>query len=392
MAEHAGRSIVKLATRDEVELFANAANVTDRIDPVQVLSFNENLNNSELKLVELPPEVVASFEAGEAVVFRGRPNDNLVLCTNSMSYEVQQADTSNLLLLSPDTVTVGGGPPANGKEDLIQAEVIGSFHETFEAKEFNPKYERIHFLLNKFPLKDIGPSPSSVNVYTFCDLLKESQASEQELLAYLHKIQALEVNGHWCILEYPLRDSILNQVLNLIEEKDWDWYGFPRLDCLEILSSLFPTFALEHVLSLYVKPIDDQSVSLNEEMVCVYHAECLLKPVIKFSYFEFLEIWQQAVPLGMQTKPSQLLTMSVRDMSSSSPSIWYFPEERLDSQPYDRLVQLFRVKERWTEDEIIPFLSSLETSKVSVNSIMLRFTRSSLDPTGTKYFSLRKTH
>ena len=386
-----GSSVVKLATRDEVTLFANAANITDSVDPVQVLSFNDNLNNSELKLIELPPEIVASFEAGESVVFRGRPNDSLVLCTNSKCYEVQQADTSNLILLSPDVVTADRLSGLETKGDLVEAGVIGSFHETFEAKEFRPKYERVHFLLNKFPLKDTDQNPSG-NVYTFCDLLKESQASEQELLAYLRIIQALEVDGNWYILEYPLRDSILNQVLNLIEEKDWNWLGFPRLSCLEILSSIFPTFALEHVLSLYCTQIDDQTATLNEELICIYHAECLLKPVRKFSYYEFLDIWQQSVPLGMQTKPSQLLTLSIKDMSSSPPSIWYFPETRLSSQPYERLVELFREKERWTEDEIFPFLSSLETSKISVNSILLRYTRSSLDLNREKYFSLRKTH
>ena len=278
-----------------------------------------------------------------------------------------------------------------GKGEMVQAQVIGSFHETFEAKDFRPRYERVHFLLSKFPLKDFEQDTSSCNVCTLCDLLKESQASEQELLAFLRKIQALEVDGHWFILEFGFRDSILNQILNLIEEKAWNWNRFSQKDCLEILSSLFPTLALTHVLSVYCEPIDDQNVTLNEEIICVYHAECLLRPVRKFSYFEFLEVWQQSVPLGMQTKPSQLLTMSIKDMSSSPPSIWYFPEERLDSQPYERLVQLFLEKERWTEDEINPFLSSLETSKVSINSILLRFTRSSLDPSGIKMFSLRKT-
>ncbi|KAI6651582.1 Sister chromatid cohesion protein DCC1 [Oopsacas minuta] len=392
MTDNINASVVKFATQEEVELFSNAASITDNIVPVQILTFSENLNFSDLKLIELPQTVVSALELGESIVFRGRPNDSLVLCTSSESYEIQQADTSNLLLLSPNIMADIDQLTYSGREELLHAKVISSFHETFEMKEFRPKYERTHALLNKHPFECIEQESTLEDCYTFSELLKESQASEGELLIYLKKIQALEIDTHWRVLEYSFRDSIIFQILNLIEENEWDWRGFPWKICLEMLSPLFPKFILEHVLCIYGRHIDDQRMSLDEELVCMFHAECLLKPVRKFAYSEFLEIWQQSVPLGMQTNSTQLLAISIADMSSSPPSIWYFPEERLNSQPYERLAQLFREKDKWTEDEIRPFLITLETAKTSVSSILLHCTRSSLDVNRKKCYSLKKTH
>ena len=95
----------------------------------------------------------------------------------------------------------------------------------------------------------------------------------------------------------------------------------------------------------------------------------------------------------MHTKPEHLLTLSIKDFSSTPPSIWYFPEERLHFQPYERLFQLFSEKDKWTEDEISPFLISLETSKITVSSILDRYTRVSFAGVSkNKFYSLKKTH
>ena len=388
-------SVIKLPTQEEVELFANAANIANRISPVQVLTFSENLNVSNLKLMELPQTLVASFELGESIVFRGKPNDSLVMCTKNRCYEIQQADTSNQLLLVPNLITDINEHTELTHEESIHAEVVSSFHETLELKESRPKYERTRVLLNKHPFVGVEHENESATdtTNTFSHLLNETQASEGELKVYLTKIQALEIGGFWRVLGDSFRDSVLIQILSLIEEKDWDWHKFPWQTCLEILSSISPKFILEHVVHIYGKFIDKETVSLDEDLICKFHAECLLKPVRKFSFSEFQEIWQQSVPSGMHTKPEHLLTLSIKDFSSTPPSIWYFPEERLHFQPYERLFQLFSEKDKWTEDEISPFLISLETSKITVSSILDRYTRVSFAGVSkNKFYSLKKTH
>ena len=390
-------NVVKLASSAEVELFANAAGISKQGRPAQVVTFSEILNSSEIKLIELPSTLLASLEKGERVAFRGQPDDNLVLCTQNSCYELQQADTSNLLLLSPDLVIDDSGTvPSHGSE-LLHSEIIGSFNETFELKDFRPRYERVCSLLSEHPyigteLENEPMETPSDCLYCFNDLLKECQCSDLQLKAHLREIQALEIDGYWRILEGSFRDSVLLQILNLIEEKDWDWAAFPRVECVNILTPLFPKFVLEYIVSVFCREVDETCASLDENLICKFHAECLLRPVQRFSYSEFMEIWQQSVPIGMSTKLSHLLDISICDMHSSPPSIWFFPEKSLNSQPYDRLVQLFREKEKWTEDEIRPFLTPLETSKISVNSILLRYTRASTDSTKTKYFSLKKTY
>ena len=59
-------------------------------------------------------------------------------------------------------------------------------------------------------------------------------------------------------------------------------------------------------LSVAVYPDGEVVCELSSEKVCKFYAEYLLRHGKKFDYTDFMDNWQQAVPVGMVTSVDYL--------------------------------------------------------------------------------------
>ena len=57
--------------------------------------------------------------------------------------------------------------------------------------------------------------------------------------------------------------------------------------------------------------------------------------------------------------------------------IRYFPEANLPIVVQDRLSVLFNTKEKWTLDEITPFVIKMTTAKMNVKALLTKYARCS---------------
>lgn len=116
--------------------------------------------------------------------------------------------------------------------------------------------------------------------------------------------------------------------------------------------------------------------SLIEDKVCRFMAEGLLRPCDKFNLSDFKTAWQGSVPEGksdlcdflcnnwqpcilfpgMTTNLKQLDGTVLVDLSSHPQTICYFNEQNLPDNIIDRMQYLFEVREKWTFNEIQPFV------------------------------------
>jgi sister chromatid cohesion protein DCC1 len=126
------------------------------------------------------------------------------------------------------------------------------------------------------------------------------------------------------------------------------------------------------------------------EKVCQFFAVLLLRQAGKFNYGEFMESWLQSVPLGMETDLSQLRTLALRDMSAMPPVIWYFPLSALPQEPPDRFNCLFSARQRWTQNDIEPYIEDLATPTQSLSALLLKYARVSTVK-GVKMYNAKRT-
>ncbi|XP_021914090.1 sister chromatid cohesion protein DCC1 isoform X4 [Zootermopsis nevadensis] len=305
----------------------------DELHPLtQVLSFAPKIEVQEkYKFLELDSTLLNNLQNGQSLVFRGTKDENAVLCTNKQTYDVKEAETSNSLLLLPDLRWPAQQTVAETGRMLEEKQVLGVFHKYYELRICKPKLRKVHQLLEKCLYR--GPEyeddivKTGVKLYTFQDLLDNVQASKLELKAELKENMAFCINGE------PL-------------------------------------------------------YRLLEARVCRFLAEVLLRQAGKFNLEEFLLSWQQSVPEGMQTSEKYLEGMALMDKNSKPEVIWYFSEADLPEDINERIRILFQTREKWTLDEIRPYVQRLATEKVNVNALLTKYARAS-SVGGVRYYSAK---
>ncbi|XP_014282169.1 sister chromatid cohesion protein DCC1 isoform X3 [Halyomorpha halys] len=319
----------------------------------QVLYFSEEF--PEYKILELDKELFKCLKESDKLVLRGQKTDKAVLCTKNKTFDIKEAETSNSLLLIPNLKFAEDVPAESGDRDIEEKEIVGVYHEYFELKQIRPRLLPLRNFLKMKPYKGIELEEEDQSGEGYFDtekLLEFVQASEEELVDALRDIQAFSVNGKWRILDNDYHFRVLGQFLALVESNSWGLDQIPFGESLSELSALFPDYVLHHIFQIYLEPTGEYTDN------------------------------------GMITSLDQLGGLAVMTPDSRPPAIWLLDEEDLPEDFQERFTILFSAKERWTYDEIHPYIKRLSTEKQSVNSILTKYSRTS-NVNGVRYHSAR---
>lgn len=374
---------------------------------IQSIYFSTQLDNDAIKLLEVDNHVLEAIQVGDELVIRGDKDEMAVLCTNNRTYDIKEAEISNSMLIIPQLKTGEDLVSESLGQELNIRQVTSTIHNYFELRHCKPKLKKLRMLLeeNMYSGKECEEDEEHQGKkYTYEDLLNLVQASTEELQTALQKLQACQIEGYWRILDFQFLSLVLSHIIQLSDENDWIKSGIPYQECMQTLEELFPRAVLDHVLKCYADKsksdkmdedddrmeIDTEFYNLNEDKVCRFFAEQILKHSKgKFNYQDFTNTWQQTVPPTMKTMDYQLEGMALIDKNSQLETISYFSIDDLPEDVGDRFDELFKTKEKWTLQEISPYIRDLTTDKVDVGGLLTRYARSSMQ-NGVKVFNSRK--
>lgn len=396
----------------EIEAVLDFAKLTrDEIKPeTQSIFFSENLDSDGIKLLELDSGVLQALENGENVVIRGDKEDSAVLCTGSQTYDIKQGEISNTMLVLPE-LAFGSDLGASGKPTVQYRQVNSVIHTFYELRSCKPRLAKLRTLLEENPYSGQACEEDEEHQgkkYTLNDILSLVQASEQEIMTGLHKLHALVIDGYWRVLDFDFLVQVMTHLVQLCDENDWIHSGLPIEECVSVLQELYPRNVIEHVVKSYAEKVeakkgnsndddDDDSrmqmdidyYRLNEDKVCRFYAEQILKHARKFNLNQFLSTWEKSVPDGMKTSLFQLDGIALVDRDSTPETISYLSVDSLPEDMGDRFNTLFRTKEKWTLDEISPYIKDLETEKMDVTAMLMKYARAST-ANGVKVYNSRR--
>ncbi|KAG8224558.1 hypothetical protein J437_LFUL002162, partial [Ladona fulva] len=336
------------------------------LKPVSQALFFSEKDNSPLKLLELDPHVLQNIEEGQTLVIRGAEDDEAVLCTEDTTYEIRGAETSNSLLLLPDLLLADDMNAEEGENRILKEKMVLSVvHNYYELRKCIPRTNKIPHLLegSSFRGKE-HENESSMKLYTFDDLLDHIQCSTKELMVALSEMEAYNIDGYWRFLEFDYNFRVLTYILNVVEENSWPLNQVHKKVTLDSLSDLVPLEIVDQCFEYYCEPTGN---SADDG---------------KFNLEEFLEAWQQSVPEGMMTSVKQLEGLALVDTNERPPVARYFPESDLPEDPGKRFELLFHTKDKWTLEEITPYIERLAPNKASVSSLLMRYARTYQAPNG----------
>ncbi|XP_041758462.1 sister chromatid cohesion protein DCC1 [Coregonus clupeaformis] len=385
-------------TLEEVQATLQIAKLkeNDLQNTIHCLTFGESISSGDYCLMELDDALCKHIEAGKSLVIRGDQDERAVLCSEDKTYDLKIADTSNLLLLVPGCLTPDQLTTDNqASSQLVHAQIWGFSNSYWELRKTHPRLKKLKKLLMENPYEGpviSGQEDVTEGKYTMGDLLERIQASEEELEAQLQTIHACEVNGYWRLLDFDYEMKLLGHVTQLVDSESWSFSKVPLSVSLEELGCLEPQEMIEHSLNCYGRRYtdgDEVFFALNEDKVCRATAQMLLQNAVKFNLSEFQEVWQQSVPEGMGTRLDQLKSLALVDRSTKPETISLLRVEDLPEDTLERFTHLFTMREKWTEEDITPYIQDLCGEKQTTGALLTKYARSSTQ-NGVKVFNSRR--
>ncbi|XP_029359232.1 sister chromatid cohesion protein DCC1 isoform X2 [Echeneis naucrates] len=384
---------------DEVQATLQIAKLKeeDLQKTIHCLTFGENVSSADYCLMELDDTLCKHIEAGQSLVIRGDKDEHAVLCSGDKTYDLKIADTSNLLLIVPGCRTPDQLGDSQDGSEVVHTQIWGFCNSYWELRKGRPKLKKLTKLLMENPYE--GPALGGQTEvtenrvkYKMQDLLERIQASEEEIKTHLETIHACQIDGYWRVLDFDYEMKLLAHVTQLVDSESWSVNKVPLQTSLEELSPLEPKEMIEHCLNCYGKRYtenDEVFYSLDEDKVCRALALMLLQNAVKFNLREFQEVWQQSVPEGMSTRMDQLKSVALVDRMSRPETICLLRVEDLPEGTVERFNQLFTLREKWTEEDITPYIQDLCAEKQTTGALLTKYARSSMQ-NGIKVFNSRR--
>ncbi|CAH2285829.1 sister chromatid cohesion DCC1 [Pelobates cultripes] len=384
-------------TREEVAATLQIAklNAEDFRSTVHCLTFNRAFNSGDYSLMELDDALCKEIEAGGSLVIRGEKSDHAVLCSESKTYDLKIADTSNLLLFIPGCKTPDQLLADQQEVNVVRCEIAGFSNHYWELRRCRPKLKKLKKLLMENTYdgpENQGNRDNDTSLYTTEDLLNQIQASNEELSEHLKVIHACNIKGFWRILDFDYEMKILNHVTQLVDSESWSFSKVPLNECLQELRPLEPEEMIEHCLNCYGKKFKEDDViyfALNEDKICRATAQMLLQNAVKFNLAEFQEVWQQSVPEGMTTRTDQLKGLALVDRTSRPETVCLLKTEDLPEDTQERFNSLFTMREKWMEADIAPYIKDLCGEKQTIGALLTKYARCSVQ-NGIKLYNSRR--
>uniref|UniRef100_T1IL49 Sister chromatid cohesion protein DCC1 n=1 Tax=Strigamia maritima TaxID=126957 RepID=T1IL49_STRMM len=372
----AGNSRLLEDVTNSIELAKLNESDLERIS--QPIFLSAELGNENVKLLEIDNEILSYLNTGKRLVFRGSTTDFAVLCTENETYEVKEAETSNSMLLIPSLNLPTKERSAGSRElHAKEAKLVVEIHRKYlELRRCNPRLSKLNKLLmenvyrgREYELDDVDGK------YTMENLLENVQCSENEMKNALIEMKACEIDGFWRVLEFEYEFRVVSLIVNLMEENSWAKTELLMAEVLDVLDELEPREILRHCLQLYASETTSGVYSLKEKEICCLHAEIILHVMGQFNLGEFLAAWQDSVPEGFIPKVEFLKGLALIDSKRQPNIVQYYPKNQLPEDIADRFRSLFTFKEKWTFDEIEPYIKDLTSKKLDASADLTYFTK-----------------
>uniref|UniRef100_A0A8C1RZY1 Sister chromatid cohesion protein DCC1 n=1 Tax=Cyprinus carpio TaxID=7962 RepID=A0A8C1RZY1_CYPCA len=376
-----------MRTLEETQATLQIAKVKEEdLQPVTYcLSFGDNVSSGDYCLMELDDTLCKHIEAGKSLIIRGDKDEHAVLCSEDKTYDLKIADTSNLLLFVPGCKTPDQLPDISASPQLMHAQIWGFSNCYWELRRQRPRLKKLKKLLMENPYD--GPAVGMQEEYTMDDLLERIQASREEIEAHLQNVHACEIDGFWRILDFDYEMKLLGHVTQLVDSESWSFSKVPLSVCLEELGSL--EIMNREKQQFFFLSYGQVIYALDEDKVCRATAQLLLQNAVKFNLSEFQEVWQQSVPEGMSARLDQLRGLALLDRSSKPETISLLRIEDLPEDTLERFNSLFSLREKWTQDDIEPYIQDLCGEKQTTGALLTKHARSSVQ-NGVKVYNSRR--
>lgn len=360
--------------------------------------------------------MLAEIESGKELTFKGALHDKVVLCTRNKTFDVRNAEQTNSYLVVPDLLLASATSDSPLKSltnsginksldrsleddenesssqvpavlhEIHHKPILKVFYDYFECRVTKPRVKKVQELLHLTLYS--GPEDEyqidSKSLFNRRQLFNCAQCSAGEFDQLLTKIRCIRIDGFMRLMDYSYEYRVVTLMLSLITENSWRLDEVDRSETIAALDGIVPDEIAQAMFDYYTEAVGGK-FRYNEAMVCRIIAQNVLQEGLKFHIDEFLETCQGALPDGMRMQECFLDGIGVIDRDSQVPSIRGLFEENLPMSLADRLRLLFKAKDRWTLQQISPYVELFTTPQLTITLLLAKHVRSVVE-NGTRFY------
>jgi sister chromatid cohesion protein DCC1 len=230
-----------------------------------------------------------------------------------------------------------------------------------ELKEKNIDIKALEDLMSTF-------DPYSENPFqgvSLSHLAHELQVSEEQARTGLRTLKAFEYCSEYSLLSEEAHQEARQAIVSTLTECDEFSNYIEGVDFQQMANETVKRVAesypqLEAVIRLTLRDISrqgrkDDNIEIDFVKVATFVAHQLFAKRSEWSCDDLLREWQSKVPgvgEGYQVSADLLKGLAIRNGNK-----WrYLPADKIAKAPKERFEQLFSSKEKWTMDDMIPYL------------------------------------
>lgn len=320
----------------------------------------------------------------EELTIKGGDEDDVYICTESMTFRVREVNTSNLSLLTlptPDT-------------DNQHASIIAMTKTYLEPTKTAGRIDQLRTLLEAAPydgpLSSRIPAPEALACLHCSRIFDLVQASDDEIRAALNRLDAVLLDGHYRLMspDYLCRFfKSLFASISLLEMASGDILNMESL--LESFDEEeFPRNVASSILHAFSSAASESSneIRLGEEKICRFFAVELLKAKTNWTLGQLLIAWKKLTG-DFEPRLDYLSGLAIFDPlpGSHDQRVTYIPLASLPLDLPTRLTKLFEIRHKWELTQLQSFFGDLPDGPAVMMERLVKLARISTDEHNVKY-------
>lgn len=231
--------------------------------------------------------------------------------------------------------------------------------------------------------------------YTWEALRNQVQASDQQLLNALKRINAFEWNGHWRLLGRSFITELMDRIITAAHANEWPLSAIPVEACQQNLR-MYPGQVVEHCLRIYSRSTESPTpdvVALDPTLLCAMRAEDILLegPDKPWVLSDFMGKWKDRMQnddITLSPSSEMLKGIALVSTLGTERRLTYLPNTSLPPTAPARFAFLFNKQRKWTLDEVTPYIEDLVEPGMTAEKLLMKYARMS-EQNGQRFFTPR---
>ncbi|KAK9241555.1 sister chromatid cohesion protein Dcc1 [Lipomyces tetrasporus] len=339
---------------------------------------------SRYRLIQLPPDILELLDSPEEAAHlqlkSATPDSPAFLCAYSRTFQLRQISQSNTLLLlssgsSPETTDT---VPDEILPDPVHATKLpaGYLECIPSTPQIDLSFVPYYHGADLTEAAAAGGSDADLTLSRL-DVIARVPVSELEFQSAWIAAMGVEIDG--CAYRIG-QDLVLRILPILVAAMQADGMDFGALWLNDVFEAVRddedePRAVIEAILRRFCTSPSEPYCLDRAQLTRWIGIKMLSEHAVREVKLEdFMDKWEFSLPPALDMT-CELSMLTGQYVQPTTKTIKFLPSARLPVDPARRFERLFAAKSSWAQEDILPFVTDIESDKAKINTLFMKFAK-----------------